>query len=382
MFPEAQLNVTLRVAGDRVETALIRSTRMVQAARLFAGKTPDEVLPLLPAVFSLCGTAQAVTGLTAVEKAAAIATSAAQKSARALLLLAETVAEHSLTMARDWPTLVGDAPRLDLAKRLRSALSGLRPALYPGNDWLRPGGGGLAPDRPRIQSILGQVRKALTELLGHDVDELVLPIAFQAWLDGATPLLPARIRRQGWAELGAGAAFLPMPELGPPDLAARLATDRDGLYLGRPDCAGRVFETGPLAHWHWHPLLADLTERHGTGLLARLAARLVVLAESLREMAEQVHDLKAEPAARLPGLDGEGVALTEAARGLLAHRVVLKDGRVSQYQILAPTEWNFHPEGPLVRVLTGLPAGPDLEQRARLLVHALDPCVACTVTLE
>lgn len=381
MFPETSLNVSLRVGADTVEAVLIRSTRMVRAARLFANRPPSEVLHLLPAVFSLCGTAQALTGIAALEKAAALAASPGQKAARSLLVLGETVAEHGLTIARDWPTLAGTPPQLDHAKRLRHALAGLRAALYPRGDWLQLGGGTLIPDRQKITDCLAQARKALIDLLGHDIDELVLPIAFQAWLDNNPTQLPASIIAKGWAELGA-AQFLPMPELGPPDLAARLSADREGLYLARPDCAGRVFETGPLAHWYWHPLIADLMERFGPGLLARLAARLVVLAESLREMDQLVHDLHDEPANDLPGLDGEGLALTEAARGLLAHRVELKDGKIGQYQILAPTEWNFHPEGPLVRALTGAPAGSDLEQRARLLIHALDPCVACTISLE
>lgn len=382
MFTEASLHVTMRVDGPSVRTVLVRSTRMVQAARLFAGKQPAEVLQLLPAVFSLCGTAQALTGLAAMEKAAAIAASPAQKAARSLLLLGESVSEHGLTVARDWPLLAGAAPSLDHAKRLRHALAGLRAALYPDGDWLHLGGGQLRPDTARINTIVGQCRDTLTQLIGHDLDELMQPIAFMAWLQRESNPLLALVTNRCWQGLGAGAAFLPMPELGPPDLSARLQTDREGIYLARPDCAGRVFETGPLAHWHWHPLLTDLTDRFGTGLLTRLAARLVLLAESLREMDEHGHDLRGEPAAPLPRLDGQGLALTEAARGLLAHRVVLKEGLVGQYQILAPTEWNFHPEGALVRMLTGAPADQDLELRARLLVHALDPCVSCTVAVE
>lgn len=381
MFPDASLHVTLRVRAGVVETALVRSTRVVQAARMFAARPPAEVLQLLPAVFSLCGTAQAITGLTAMEKAAAIPTSPMQKAARSLLVLAETVSEHGLTLARDWPLLARAKPKLEQAKRIRYALAGLRTDLYPKGDWLHLGGGALKPDHARIRQAIEQVRQALVELLGHDIDELVLPIAFDAWSKSGIGQLPAYVQAKGWAGVGS-APFLPMPELGPPDLAARLATDHDGLYLSRPDCAGRVFETGSLAHWHWHPLVADLKDRFGPTLLPRLAARMVALAEGLREMAHLVNDIGDEPAADLPRLNGEGIALTEAARGLLVHRVVLRDGKVNQYQILAPTEWNFHPEGPLVRMLTGLAADPDLDERARLLIHALDPCVNCTVSQE
>ena len=381
MMPESSLRLTLKRRNGRVAALSVHSTRMVQAARLFAGRPAGEVLHLLPAVFALCGTAQALTGLAAMERAAAIAVAPAQRAARTLLILAETVAEHGLTVARDWPALAGAPPRLECARRLKHAMVGLRSALYPRGDWLHPGGGTLAPDRPRIAAALDQARLTLAGLLGHDIEALMEPTVFQDWLHHADATLPVMVAARGWAGFGAH-ILLPMPELGPPDLSARLATDHDGRYLARPDCAGRVFETGPLAHWHWHPLVADLTQRHGAGLLARLAARLVALASALREMSDLGHDLGVEPAAAAPALDGEGLALTEAARGLLAHRVILKDGRVTHYQILAPTEWNFHPEGPLARALAGAADGPELDTLARLLAQALDPCVACTVSLE
>ena len=55
---------------------------------------------------------------------------------------------------------------------------------------------------------------------------------------------------------------------------------------------------------------------------------------------------------------GAGQAWVETARGLLAHRVVLTGGRVRQYQLLAPTDWNFGPVAPLEEVLAGTPRTP------------------------
>ena len=51
------------------------------------------------------------------------------------------------------------------------------------------------------------------------------------------------------------------------------------------------------------------------------------------------------------------------------------------YAIVAPTEWNFHPEGALVRGLVGSAAddAATLARATHLLVQALDPCVACEV---
>jgi Ni,Fe-hydrogenase I large subunit len=85
--------------------------------------------------------------------------------------------------------------------------------------------------------------------------------------------------------------------------------------------------------------------------------------------------------------DNTGLAGVETARGLLLHAVRLEAGLVADYRILAPTEWNFHPQGPLHQGLSGLRPGPqpeserDLDARARLIAQSLDPCVALSLDL-
>lgn len=385
MFPEARLDVTLHVRDGAVAEVGVRSTRLVQASRLFAGRRPDEVTGLLPTIFALCGTAQVLAGLSAMEQASALPPSAAQAPARQMLLLAETVAEHGLGMARDWPALMGAAPDLDIAKRLKTAMAAIRPALYPSGDWKRPGGGTLAPDQNAIRAAIAAGRAAVADLLGADAEALLAdPDAFLVWRrTGRTSSarLIDEVSAPDLAAFGRG-PFLPMPEQGPVDLAARLEADREGAYAARPDFAGRVFETGPLARQAWQPAVGSLIARHGGGLLARLVARIAEVASSLQEMDDLVHSLDGGSAPSACLVDGAGLGLVEAARGLLVHRVELEGGRVKRYQILAPTEWNFHPDGPLARGLRGAPATPDLQRRATLLAGALDPCVACAVTVE
>ncbi|HLO78128.1 MAG TPA: nickel-dependent hydrogenase large subunit [Magnetospirillum sp.] len=385
MFPEARLDVALRVRDGIVADVAVRSTRLVQASRLFAGRRPDEVLTLLPTIFALCGTAQVLAGLSATEQASGLPPSAAQLPARQMLLLAETVAEHGLTLARDWPAHVGAEPDLAAARRIKTAMASIRPALFPAGDWNHPGGGTVAPQHPAIAVAIAAARAALTSLLDADIAAIVAgPDQFRAWVNTsrcAAARLIAEASDDALAGFGRG-PFLPMPEQGPADLSARLEGERDGDYLARPDSAGRVFETGPLARQAWHPVVAALIGAHGPGLLARLAARLVEVASSLQEMDELVQSLDADHAPLACLVDGSGLGLVEAARGLLAHRVELEGGRVKRYQILAPTEWNFHPDGPLARGLRGMPATADLQRRAALLVGALDPCVACSVTVE
>ena len=82
--------------------------------------------------------------------------------------------------------------------------------------------------------------------------------------------------------------------------------------------------------------------------------------------------------------NGEGLAAVETARGMLLHRARLVDQHVADYQIVAPTEWNFHPGGALATGLVGLEAREDVQLigATRLAVHALDPCVAFRIEAD
>ncbi|HNJ09057.1 MAG TPA: hydrogenase, partial [Plasticicumulans sp.] len=74
---------------------------------------------------------------------------------------------------------------------------------------------------------------------------------------------------------------------------------------------------------------------------------------------------------------GVGLAQVECARGTLTHRVALDGPLVTGWRVLAPTEWNFHPRGPLADAIATLPAQSDADatRAAETLAAALDPCV-------
>ncbi len=175
-----------------------------------------------------------------------------------------------------------------------------------------------------------------------------------------------------------------MPGLRCEDLAAAVlpAMRANPEFERAPKWDGAPVETGALARMHAHPLVAPLRERSGNAAPARMVARLVELAALLGQLSAAASADAALPriAAFAPA-PGEGVAAVQTARGLLLHRVEIAGDRVADYQIVAPTEWNFHPRGALARGLLGHPAVEEttLLRHARLAVQALDPCVACEV---
>ena len=79
-----------------------------------------------------------------------------------------------------------------------------------------------------------------------------------------------------------------------------------------------------------------------------------------------------------------GIGQVEAARGRLVHCVELERGVVKHYQILAPTEWNFHPLGVVARGLETLTTKNEilLRKQADLLINAIDPCVGYDITVH
>jgi coenzyme F420-reducing hydrogenase alpha subunit len=144
---------------------------------------------------------------------------------------------------------------------------------------------------------------------------------------------------------------------------------------------GAPVETGALARMRAHPLVASVAKRCGNSVPARMAARLVELAALLARLAGTADAAAAPGICAFPLGPGEGLAAVQTARGLLLHHARVAEGRVAGYRIVAPTEWNFHPDGPLARGLAGLAAANDaaLERSARLAAQALDPCVACRI---
>jgi Ni,Fe-hydrogenase I large subunit len=156
----------------------------------------------------------------------------------------------------------------------------------------------------------------------------------------------------------------------------------DPDFASAPTWAGTPVETGALARMRDHPAVMDCERKLGRTAATRLVARMLEIALSLKELAGEVAPDVVYPPVQGIGLGaGSGLGAVETARGLLLHRVSVRDECVVDYQIVAPTEWNFHPAGVLVQGLSGIEANDRaaLLRRARLDVHTLDPCVACRV---
>ncbi|MCB1759700.1 MAG: nickel-dependent hydrogenase large subunit [Gammaproteobacteria bacterium] len=390
---EGALLIELRRSGDKVGSVTISSSRPLQLPRLFVGKGAAEVCGMLPLLYSVCGLAQGYAAALAFEQALAIDPSPQTDRLRRSLIAFESIREHLWRIEIDWARALGlEADRLPLS-RLLALMARFRATLFGEQDPFFPGASPTHASRSTMLEIVTELESLLAGALFGCSPAVWLQRmdggGFSGWIEkGQRPaqLLLRQLRHDGEGRLGA-AGVEAMGDLDRDLLHLRLTAPDADEFIARPDWLGRVPETTAYSRRMQLPAVAQLTAEHGDGVLPRLFARVVEIALLSSELHSGIADPErsSEETFGRNGLaPGVGLAQVETARGRLVHRVELAGERVGRYQILAPTEWNFHPRGVLARALLGMPAASEAElrRRADLLINAIDPCVGYRVVVN
>lgn len=333
------LRLTVAWDGARIAAARVASTR-TPAARVLCGRDAAEAAALVPRLFSLCGRAQ---GLAARLALAAACGEAVEAPAEQRAVAIEAIGEHLWRLCLDWPLLA------DAASQPAAAGPAKNTPTAAHADFRRW--------RQRLLTAAPTDDAALADEL-----EAALPSLVPAGVGGevaqfAAPLLPF-VAAADWAR-----------------------TPLDETFAAAPTWHGQPAETGPLARW---PDDAAVAAELAAG--RRIAARLAARIADLRRLAAALRrpELLAGWNGSTMPAPGVGLSRVETARGLLLHLTHVNDGRVARYVIVAPTEWNFHPQGAFAGEIVGSPAATrDAAARlARRLALSLDPCVAYEVVVE
>ncbi len=187
-------------------------------------------------------------------------------------------------------------------------------------------------------------------------------------------------------------------------------------WVKAPRFAGRPMQVGPLAqvlvgYATGHPIIKKYADQvldtasaiakvklgpkvlHST--LGRHAARAVRCA-TFSELALKHWHLLVENIGKgdtaiftpftFPAGEQRGFGFHEAPRGALSHWIVIRDGKIANYQAVVPSTWNAGPrdekgqKGPYEASLMGNPVA-DTEKPLEVLrtVHSFDPCLACAI---
>lgn len=389
LAPEGVIQAHLFLESWRIKAVQLRPRPLPPLKALLKGRPAEQAVQMLPRLFSLCRIAQTCAALNAVEQALGVVPPPAQSAVRLVLTLAETIQEHAKHLTLDGPLAFDQTPDIETAKAVRRHIAALAPLLSENNGWARPGGGSLSPKPNDLADWLDGLRRLILSgvMAGRDVSALFEVKDLQDWAQGqgsAPARLLQTLLKPGLAGFGASATGL-MGHLDTGQVMARLAATDWESYAQTPQTAsGLCLETGPLARQNDHRLIKRLATESGHGLAARILARLLELAQALTGIALALPLLAEGEGASLPAVSGAGLGVAEAARGRLFHWVRLDEGRIEEYRLLAPTEWNFHPEGAFVQGLKGAEAA-DAETASALARKqglALDPCVGLEIEVS
>jgi len=353
-MPTLNANADAQLIIQLKPTVQFLSQRLPLASRVFEGKPIITVLRELPLLFNVCAQAQSVAAVRAIANACGLDASPALEQRRDLLLALESLREHAWRLLLDWPEQLGLVQRTETFAPLYQALNRLLKTANPDGVYT------LSADTQQIadQTDLRQDWQACRTAVAAALD--------RAWEN----TLLEQLQTKNWGQVGEVTSAA-LPSLPAVEIAKILQSDQAESFITAPEWQGHCRETGP-----WPRQQANLPSHWGTGLPARLAARFL---ES-RALLEQITALLEGEAASKHIPAKAGVAQVEAARGRLIHSVVLDaaQSRIAAYRILAPTDWNFHPQGVAAQMLQSLPDQDPAEhvQLAGLVLLAIDPCVA------
>jgi uptake hydrogenase large subunit len=163
---------------------------------------------------------------------------------------------------------------------------------------------------------------------------------------------------------------------------------------------GRL-EAGPLARQvvagapqqrafqHYDPLVVDMMKAMGgPSLLLRHFARMHETCKLYRQAERCLKEFRLDEPFYIKPVerDGRGWGATEAIRGALCHWIDVKDGKIKNYQIVAPTTWNVGPRdgtenrGPIEQSLLGVPIANSADPvEVGHVARSFDSCLVCTV---
>lgn len=392
MNPAGQLHIHLNWQGGSVQGVVLNSSRPFHAQKLFIGKTPEQVLDMVPLLFNVCGIAQGHAALEASRHALAMEPDFAGQRARRMLVLLETAREHGWRIMSDWPSFAGLPAEKPQWARLSRLIDEFKSALFKDGDAFSLNSA-VKIDHAQLEKGIAELESLLDEQIfagclreWRNVGDIA---AFGDWLrksHGIAAQLLTRLVAEGMASAGrCPPSWLPV--LNATKLHQILSGPQARTFIETPVWNGLPCETGALNRQRHRPLINSLLQEYGNGIVTRLAACLSELADippRLRQCLNELNDcLSVVSNFKAASVDGSGLAQVEAARGLLIHRLVLEQGRVAGYQIVAPTEWNFHPGGVAAQALLGLTANDEsrLRRQAAMLISAIDPCVGYRLTI-
>ena len=406
-----------------IEEANIRFAHYRGMETILEGRPALDALVIAPRVCGICGHSHliaAVRMLEAIYRSSGIDIPLSPKALhiRSLTLLCELLQNHLkwlyLIMLPESAKLLQKQSDLSLkalycasqANRLAALFSGQ----WPHSSYALPGGVTCDPTYIEVvqaNKILSEIEQFVeSEVLGSSLeryDALLAPDALFG-MKGDFGTLLRNVEEARLSEAGRSyGRFLVLGEFqGCENLSMenglRMRAEAGRVHESPPYAPngytyaknalydGKFYETGPLAR----SLIAgnrrveSIYAEFGDSALTRIVARVDEITGLLRSLRSILGQLDLDipsfvhPAA-IETISGEGTGIVEAPRGSLIHRARLENGKIKEYSIITPTQWNLgngSPQNPGIAQKAMI--GSADRERAAFIFRTFDVCSVCT----
>ena len=418
---EGEAALDFQMKAGKVEDVTIRFGFYRGVEEILKGKVPTDALVITPRVCGICNHAHLLSAVRALEDGYTqagipVTISAKADAIREFTLSCELIQNHMkwfyMTIVPQLERLLGEESGENHLLKASYLSSTITKALaifagqWPHSSYAVPGGVTCDPTYVDVM----QAESLLDESIRF-FEQMVTGMAFERYL-GLDQLSDLReiggdlgrvlhlMGMHGMADMGYShdrfIVFGSCMFSKPGKSLATTVSNVDVRYVEEYIQAGstakgvsykqRLYEVGPLARAMVakEPMIKRLHKRYKDSLLTRVFARVHEVALLLSYAKGLLSDLRLdEPSSTLPHLpkiaNFSGTGVVEAARGSLIHNIEVKEGAISNYEIIVPTQWNLsHGTAKERGVAIEAMVGSATPEEASFIFRTFDVCSVCT----
>ncbi len=409
---EGNGGILVKIKGGKVTDTQVR---ILEGPRLFEtlvlGKTPEEVLSIVPRICAICNLSHKYAGLRAVEKALGVEISDYIQLFRQLMHHGEMIESHSLHLYfLALPDFLGYDNAVAMADKYGDVVTKALALKKFGNKVMRLMGGRMIHGENPVLGGFGRLpsRKTLLEIreeaLQHldfamETIDLLAGLEIPDYLERETQFICLKPPHDGYDYYGDVLIASDGKEY-PLDQYKDVIVERvvGHSFAKRSTYNGKPFTVGAIARVL---LLGDrltgkakeardklVSDRWHRNTIYNNFAQAIEQVFSLEDMVRVIDEiLKMKPTDRAkPTRDsGTGVGGVEAPRGTLIHNYTFEKGLVVEANHITPTAMFLDDVEAFIRTSSEtLLSKNDLdgiELKLEIVARAYDPCISCSAHL-
>ncbi|MBN2542657.1 Ni/Fe hydrogenase subunit alpha [bacterium] len=392
-----------------IKVNVYEGPRLVE--QLVVGKSPRDVLNIVPRICGICSLSHRYAALLALEKALGVKVPKATEMARNLMLIGEILQSHVLHLYfLALPDFLGYGSSIDLIDNHEDLIMlslGLKSFGYRMNQVLSGrmvhgenpvlGGFGLFPERSALLELKEKSQEFIAMV--QSTIELFASFEFPVTYDKEITFMCLNPTDGEYAYLGDSVVVSDGTEWGIDDYKEYVkeyvvpySSAKRAKYKGKPFTvgalarinllgerltgeAGRYYKSLYSNNWKANPLFTNLAQ----------AIEVLHCLESVPKLVDRIIKLK-EPGIVEAELDsGASVGAVEAPRGTLYHYYEIENGLVRSCDVVTPTAQNLDDIEKSLKIageqLISLDSMDKLESTLEMITRAYDPCISCSAHL-